>query len=137
MHTLPKSDSIICPIVIRDGIACGFMIRSGRRPSAVNGIFSSGMISPIVPFCPDLDANLSPCAGNRSSRTLTFATLNPSSPCVINDLSTNPNCPFLGFTESSVHKSLLSTLDVIFPIKIILSLSSVFSLIIPLSSSIL
>ena len=43
---------------------------------------------PKVPFCPALEAILSPIAGRRSSRTLTFATLNPSSPRVIKALST-------------------------------------------------
>ena len=64
------------------------MIRSGLNPSSKNGISASGIIRPIVPFCPALEAILSPIAGILSSRNLTFATLNPSSPKVINDLST-------------------------------------------------
>ena len=46
---------------------------------------------PKVPFCPALLAILSPIAGILSSRTLTLAILNPSSPSVIKDLSTKPN----------------------------------------------
>jgi hypothetical protein len=62
----------------------------------------SGIMRPIVPFCPQRDAILSPIAGNRSSRILTFAIRNPSSPSDINDLSTNPNCPFLVVLELSI-----------------------------------
>ena len=118
-------------MVIRDGIACGLIIKSGRIPSAVKGMSSSGIMRPIVPFCPLREAILSPIAGILSSRILTFAILKPSSPCVIKDLSTNPNCPFLGLTESSTNRSLFSKSLVIFPIKTILSFKGVFSLIIP------
>ena len=52
-----------CPIVIRDGIACGFIIISGRMPSLVYGIFSSGIIKPNTPFCPCLEQCLSPNSG--------------------------------------------------------------------------
>lgn len=31
---------IMCPMVIRDGMACGFTIRSGTIPSSVNGMSS-------------------------------------------------------------------------------------------------
>ena len=75
---------------------------SGLTPSAVKGISSSGIIRPIVPFCPHLEAILSPIAGKRSSRILTFAILNPSSPSDIKDLSTNPSCPFLVVFELSI-----------------------------------
>ena len=112
---------------MRDGIACGLIIKSGLIPSSVKGISSSGIMRPKVPFCPAREAILSPIAGRRSSRTLTLATLNPSSPSVIKDLSTYPSCPFLGLTESSVQTSFVVKLELIFPIKIVLSLSSVFS----------
>ena len=82
---------------------------------------------PIVPFCPALEAILSPIAGRRSSRTLTFATLKPSSPKVIKDLSTNPSCPFFVLTESSVQTSLLIKDELTLPITIIFSFNSVFS----------
>ena len=118
---------MICPIVIRDGIACGLIIKSGRIPSAVKGISCSGIISPMVPFCPEREAILSPIAGIRSSLIRTFAILNPSSPVVKKDLSTKPNCPFLVFTDSSNQTSLFSRSEVIFPITMILSFNGVFS----------
>ena len=87
-----------------------------------------------MPFWPALLAILSPIAGILSSRSLTLATLKPSSPNVIKDLSTYPSWPFLDLTESSIHTSLLVKLELIFPIKIILSFNSIFSLINPWSS---
>ena len=60
---LPAMLSISIPIVIRDGMACGLIIISGFKPSSVYGISCSGMILPIVPFCPCLDENLSPITG--------------------------------------------------------------------------
>ena len=90
-HNLLNASSTNCPIVIRDGIACGLIIKSGRIPSAVNGISSSGITKPIVPFCPEREAILSPMAGKRSSRMRIFAILNPSSPSVKNALSINPS----------------------------------------------
>ena len=88
---LPINVSTNCPIVILLGNACGLIIKSGLIPFSVNGILFSGIISPTVPFCPHLLQNLSPIAGILSSLILTFAIRNPSSPSVINDLSTNPN----------------------------------------------
>jgi len=87
---------------------------SGRMPSFVKGIFSSGITNPIVPFCPHLEQNLSPILGIRSSLTRTLASRNPSSPSVINDLSTNPSCPFLGTIESSLDTPGSERLVVIF-----------------------
>ena len=49
-HALPIRVSTSCPIVIRLGRACGLIIISGRTPSLVKGISSSGIIRPIVPF---------------------------------------------------------------------------------------
>ena len=86
---------------MRLGIACGFIIISGRMPSAVQGISHSRKIIPIVPFCPALEQNLSPICGTLSPLILTFAILLPSSPSVINALSTTPTCPFLAYTELS------------------------------------
>ena len=74
-NTLPSSVSFNCPIVIRDGIACGLIIISGRRPSFVNGMSHSGIILPTVPFCPCLELNLSPNTGFLNTRTRTFAKL--------------------------------------------------------------
>ena len=112
-------------------MACGLIIKSGLIPSSVNGISSSGIIKPIVPFCPLLEAILSPIAGILSSLTLTFAILNPSSPSVINALSTNPSCPFLGNTDESNNFSEFSELNVTLPITTTVSSKGVFSLIIP------
>ena len=90
-HAFPNKHSINCPIVIREGRACGLIIKSGRMPSFVKGMSSSGIIKPSVPFCPALEAILSPMAGMRSSRMRIFAIRVPSSPSVINDLSTYPS----------------------------------------------
>ena len=87
-HALPITVSNSCPIVIRLGSACGLMIISGRMPSALNGISSSSIMSPMVPFCPQRLQNLSPITGVLSSRTRTFAIRKPSSPSVIKVLST-------------------------------------------------
>ena len=126
--------STSCPIVILDGNAWGLMIISGRRPSAVKGMSDSGIINPIVPFWPHRLQNLSPIAGILSSRILTLAILNPSSPSVMNVLSTYPSCPFLGEIEEStaLFGSVIS--DNAIPIRTILSSSFVFSLISPYSS---
>ena len=68
----------------------------------MNGILFSGIIKPIVPFWPHLLQNLSPIAGILSSLIRTLAILKPSSPSVINDLSTKPNWPFLGVIDESI-----------------------------------
>ena len=108
---------------------------SGFTPSSVNGILSSGMTSPTVPFCPQRLQNLSPIAGTRSSRIRTLAKRNPDSSSVINVLSTCPNCPFLGYTEESTTLSGSSILLVTLPITTVLSFISVFSAINPYLSS--
>ena len=102
---------------------------SGFNPSLVKGISASGTTRPIVPFCPALDANLSPRLGIRTSLTLTFAILSPSSLSVIKVLSTIPSCPFLGVLDISINGLLGDLLYV--PIKIVLSVTGVFSLIKP------
>lgn len=61
--------SIKCPIVIREGIACGLMMMSGTIPSYEKGISSYVYVIPTVPFCPCRDANLSPTCGIRIDRT--------------------------------------------------------------------
>ena len=76
---------------MRLGKACGLIIISGRIPSSVKGMSSSGITSPTVPFCPHLLQNLSPIAGILSSLIRTFAKRNPSSPSVIKLLSTYPS----------------------------------------------
>ena len=90
-QAFPIKASTSWPIVIRDGIACGLMIISGRMPSLLNGISDSGTSKPTVPFCPHLLQNLSPMLGIRSCLHLTLAILNPCSPSVIKALSTNPS----------------------------------------------
>ena len=116
-------------------MACGLIIKSGRIPSAVNGIFSSGIIRPNVPFCPARLAILSPIAGILSSRILTLAILKPSSPSVIKALSTNPSCPFFVVVDASTNTSGLSGFCIILPIRITFSSIGVFSRIRPLSSN--
>ena len=49
-QAFPVIHSTNCPIVIRDGSACGLIIISGLRPSRVNGISCSGTTKPMVPF---------------------------------------------------------------------------------------
>ena len=70
--TLACTTSINCATVMRLGNAWGFIMRSGRSPSAVKGMSCSGIISPMVPFCPHRLANLSPMRGLRSSRIRTL-----------------------------------------------------------------
>jgi len=86
----PASDSMNCPIVILEGIACGLIIRSGTVPSSENGRSSCGTIKPMTPFCPCRDANLSPSSGTLWSRTRTFTSWLPSPDIVMNIPSTVP-----------------------------------------------
>ena len=88
-------------------------------------------MSPIVPFCPDRLATLSPIPGVLTSRIRTFAIRLPSSPSVINVLSTIPNCPFLGILDKSKRVSLFNTLFEVNPIKMVLSFTGIFDFIIP------
>ena len=122
---------------MRLGNACGLTIISGRIPSAVVGISASGNMMPIVPFCPALDANLSPMAGIRSCLIRILAILPPFSSRVINALSTYPILPFLELIDSSTNASELVILFVAIPISIVLSLMIEFSRINPEFSSIL
>ena len=46
----PNNCSKFCAIVIRDGIACGFIIISGTIPDSVRGISCPRNNAPIVPF---------------------------------------------------------------------------------------
>jgi len=80
--TLEARHSIKCPIVILDGIAWGFTMMSGTIPSWVNGISSCLYVIPQVPFCPCLDANLSPIWGILIALILTFVKRQPSSSVV-------------------------------------------------------
>ena len=134
-HAFPITVSTNCPMVIRDGMACGLIMISGRIPSSVKGMSSSGITNPTVPFCPHLEQNLSPIIGSRSSRTRIFAMRNPSSPSVINDLSTNPCCPFFGNCEESMELSGFSRFVMTLPIKTVLSSNFEFSSIRPCSSN--
>ncbi len=77
LPTLPPIISSTWATVILEGMAWGLITRSGTIPDSVNGISSNGWISPSTPFCPCLDANLSPSSGILSSRTLTFASRAP------------------------------------------------------------
>ena len=120
---------------MREGNAWGLTIISGRIPSSVNGISSSGIIKPTVPFCPHLEQNLSPMAGDRLSRIRILAKRKPSSPSVIKALSTKPCCPFLAKTDESIRISGFSGLVIALPITTVLSSMNVFSFIRPYLSN--
>src|SRR5437899_3030411 len=112
--TLPPICSRTWATVIRDGIAWGLMIRSGMMPCAVKGMSSWGAMSPMTPFCPWREANLSPSSGMRRSRTLTFASFEPFSLSVNMTESTHPLSPWRTVTEVSrrfcgVRKSVSSS----------------------------
>ena len=78
-HNLAKTHSTICPIVIREGKACEFIIISGLIPSFVKGISHSLNILPITPFCPCLEECLSPNSGFLIFNILTLHIFPPSS----------------------------------------------------------
>src|SRR5205807_4278472 len=63
------------PIVILDGMAWGLIITSGTTPSTVKGMSSWGTRSPMTPFCPWREANLSPSSGLRKSLPSTLIIL--------------------------------------------------------------
>mmetsp|Transcript_7249 Transcript_7249/g.11397 ORF Transcript_7249/g.11397 Transcript_7249/m.11397 type:complete len:201 (+) Transcript_7249:978-1580(+) len=67
--TFPIRHSTSCPMVIRDGMACGLTMMSGTMPSHVNGMSSCVYVMPMVPFCPWREENLSPTCGVRHDRT--------------------------------------------------------------------
>ena len=83
-------------------MACGLIIKSGTIPDSVNGISSSGTIKPTTPFCPCLEANLSPSSGILKSLTLTFTNLDPLSDCINRTVSTIPLSLLLIHTEVSL-----------------------------------
>ncbi len=60
---LATRHSKMCPIVILEGMQCGLTTKSGMIPSMVKGKFSGLSVMPQVPFCPCLEANLSPICG--------------------------------------------------------------------------
>ncbi len=100
--TFPPIISRTCPTVIRDGIACGLIIRSGVKPDSVNGISAIGTFKPITPFCPCLEANLSPMSGILSSLTFTLARRVPLMDSVRITVSTIPVSLDLIVTELSL-----------------------------------
>ena len=50
--TLEMRHSIMCPMVMREGMAWGLMMRSGVMPSWLKGMSSCVYVMPHVPFCP-------------------------------------------------------------------------------------
>ncbi len=74
----PQIDSIIMPTVILDGKACGLIKTSGDIPLAVYGKSSALAKIPKTPFCPCLDANLSPISGILISLALILYIFPPS-----------------------------------------------------------
>ena len=101
----PPSISSTWATVIREGIACGLIRRSGVTPSRVNGMFSWGTMRPMTPFWPWREANLSPSSGTRWLRTLTLTSFEMFSPSVRMTLSTHPDSP-----EPDGHRRLPSLL---------------------------
>ncbi|OPX66863.1 MAG: hypothetical protein A4E30_00093 [Methanomassiliicoccales archaeon PtaB.Bin215] len=99
--TLPPIISSTWATVIREGMAWGLMTRSGMMPSAVKGMSEDGTSNPTTPFCPCLEANLSPSSGILSSRTLTLTKREPFSDSVSMTLSTQPVSPARTVTEVS------------------------------------
>ncbi len=87
---LPPNDSMNWPTVILEGKACGFIIISGTIPSWVYGKSSWFTSIPRIPFCPCLEANLSPISGILISLTRILYILPPSTDWVIITLSTTP-----------------------------------------------
>jgi hypothetical protein len=90
-----------CPMVIREGMQCGFTIISGIIPSVVKGKSSWRKVMPHVPFWPCLDANLSPIWGIRTERTLTLTILLYPQLTVAKTASTVPFSPRLARKETS------------------------------------
>jgi hypothetical protein len=69
------------PIVIREGKACGLMIRSGRIPlDSAKGMSASGHGRESTPFWPWREENLSPTTGLRLMRMVTEARWRPAAP---------------------------------------------------------
>ena len=139
----PPIISSMCPMVIRDGTACGLMTKSGEIPSAVNGMFSCMVIRPQTPFCPCLDANLSPISGTRRSRVLTLTRREEFSDSVTITVSTIPVSLLLMVMEVSRRFSTAKSSPVgssrkrggeVFPIKTSFSLTMVSGLMIPSTS---
>ena len=123
----PQTDSIIIPTVILDGNACGLIKTSGCVPSSVYGRSSCFAKMPSTPFCPCLDANLSPISGILISRTRILYIFPPSFDWVITTVSTTPCSDGLTPTDVSrlygplVSNSLYSSINLgglVFPIKI-------------------
>lgn len=52
VFAFPKIVSMICPMVILEGNACGLMMISGVVPCLVKGRFSGCSTIPHIPFCP-------------------------------------------------------------------------------------
>src|SRR6478736_1470257 len=123
----PVTDSRNIPTVILDGNACGLIITSGTTPSAVYGRSSWLTSSPTTPFCPCLDANLSPISGILRSLTRILYILPPSCDCVITTVSTTPfsdgltpievSLRYGPFTSNSLYSS-INLGGLVFPINI-------------------
>ena len=99
--SFPPSVSTNWPIVILDGMAWGLIMTSGTTPSTVKGMSSCGTRSPITPFCPWREANLSPSSGTRRSLTFTLTSLLPSMDSVTKTWSIVPCSEGLIVTEES------------------------------------
>ena len=88
--TLAVRHSIMWPIVIREGIQWGLTRISGTIPSQVKGRSYCLKHIPHTPFCPCLEANLSPIWGMRIFLNLIFTILLPFRFSVTTILSITP-----------------------------------------------
>lgn len=91
------------PMVIREGMQCGFTIISGTMPSMVKGRSYCRYVMPQVPFWPCLDANLSPIWGILTLRTRTFANLLPVAFSETITKSTTPLSALLERRDASLN----------------------------------
>ena len=132
--TFAPSVSRSCPMVIRDGIACGLIIISGVIPDAVRGISTSSINIPMVPFCPWRFDTLSPRTGDRYSVTRTFTSLSPSEFSDMNTRSTIPDSSLLGVKLESLSCVLFLFAFIVRETSTILSWTLVPDLTIPFSS---
>ena len=97
----PNNCSKFCAIVIRDGIAWGFIIMSGTMPDSVRGISYPLRSAPMVPFWPCLFENLSPSSGMRSCTTRIFTRRNPALFNITATFSTRPRVHTCGVVDAS------------------------------------
>ena len=97
----PINCSKFWAIVMRLGIAWGFIIISGTIPDSVRGISCPRNSAPIVPFWPWRLENLSPSSGIRSCTTRIFTKRNPILFTITTTFSTRPRVHTCGTVDAS------------------------------------